>query len=295
MPATRSRTENWRRSLQTLSERNGALEVTLPRCVDQQPDDPPQVSRDLIWRVRILDIDDKHIYVEEPMVLGRIIDLTPGVELVGIIAIGQNRWMFRTVLREHVNHEINDDRRIRVMKLDMPTSVERCQRREFYRVSTVGLRLPGVEVYPLLDPSSAVVAETANRLEILRLQSGEVAGSVGKSLELPPDLALGPPFDAVLMNIGGGGVGLMVEPHHRAAYEAHRTFWLRVELPPMLTVPMCVSARHRHSHIDSSQRLYAGLSFDFGSSRDHEQFVVDQICRYVAEIQREQLARQADA
>jgi hypothetical protein len=97
------------------------------------------------------------------------------------------------------------------------------------------------------------------------------------------------------MNVGGGGVGLIVTPPDRAAFESYRSFWLRIPLEPYVPAPISVSARLRHTHIDSSQRLYAGLQFDFSFNPPHQKFVVDQVCRYVAQVQREQLARQNTA
>jgi c-di-GMP-binding flagellar brake protein YcgR len=177
----------------------------------------------------------------------------------------------------------------------MPDRVERCQRRNFYRVSTVGLTLPRVECYTLLDPLSAVDAEIANRLEIERLIDTPIAGRIGETTDEPRTPVVGPLFDTTLVNIGGGGVGLIVSPADRASFESHRVFWLRIPLEPHVPAPLSVTARLRHTHIDSSQRLYAGLQFDFSANPPHEKFVVDQVCRYVAQVQREQLARQTSA
>lgn len=295
MPASRSRTENWRRSLQNLRDRNGALEITLPRNFDRARNHNNEDPCDLIWRVRILDLSANEIVVEEPMVLGQLIPIQDGREIVAIIAVGQNRWMFRTRILGHVPFRLNTANEITALRLVLPEHVERCQRRNFYRVSTVGLTLPRVESYPLLDPASAVDAEIANRLEIEHLIDTPVAGRIGPAPENPISPNVGPLIPTTLMNIGGGGVGLIVTPADRAAFESHRTFWLRIPLEPYIPAPISVTSRLRHTHIDSSQRLYAGLQFDFSFNPPHQKFVVDQVCRYVAQLQREQLARQNTA
>lgn len=290
MPAARSRTENWRRSLQNLHQRGGALEITLPRVVATQRPDDEDAASDLIWRVRILDLSDTEVLVEEPMVLGRAIPLAEGLEVVGIIALGQNRWMFRSAILERVSYRERSNTHT-ALRLSLPDRVERCQRRNFYRVSTIGLNLPRVECYPLLDPLSAIDAEIANRVDIESVIDTPIAGRVGPA-EDPQVPLVGDALDTTLMNVGGGGVGLIVTPTDRTAFERHRLFWLRIPLEPYISIPIAVSARLRHTHIDSSQRLYAGLQFDFSHNPSHERFVVDQVCRYVAHIQREQLARQ---
>lgn len=299
MPATRSRTENWRQSLQQICERNGALEITLPRYVE---DVPPEEGterdehgmKNLIWRVRILSVTDDEIMIEEPMTLGAIVPLEPGIDLVGIIVVGQNRWMFRTVLRGYTTTKLNREREVRAIRLAMPQTVERCQRRNFYRISTVGLDLPDVDTYLLTDAASAAVAEQANRVRIQTLQDGgEIEGSPARDDPVEPILLpkVGPVIKSKLVNIGGGGVGLLIEPNDRVTLEAGMLLWLRIGLQPQIPIPLCVSARLRHTHIDSSQRLYAGVAFEFGHNPGHEKFVVDQLCRYVATLQREQLRR----
>lgn len=301
MPATRSRNENWRQSLQQIQERNGSLEITLPRYIDGDPsgEEPPQ---NIIWRVRLLAINDSELVVEEPMALGHTFHLESGVELVGIIAIGQNRWMFRTRNLGPTSVTLNGRVKITGLRLAMPADVERCQRRNFYRVSTVGVTLAQVECHPVLDPGTVEAAEAASRVQIeeaIAQESGGaappvVAGRIGRHLEPAPLMpTVGPSVAASLMNIGGGGVGLLFEPECRASIDTTKLLWLRLNLRPHIPAPLGVAARIRHTHIDSTQRLYAGLMFEFAGQASHQKFVVEQLCRYVANVQREQLRRQA--
>ncbi len=311
MPARRSRTEHWRESLQSLVERNGAIEIALrgPENPLLQPEPAggtegaegeadDAVSKNLIWRVRVLQILGDTIVVETPMVLRQRIDLDPGVELVGVIAIGPNRWMFETRNLGPAQVRLAGGREAQGLRLEMPERVERCQRRSFYRISTVGLNLPRVECFPLLDPATAVAAQAANRAMILEREAGSdvpIAGRItapGEAVSfLLPEV--GPSFPSTLVNIGGGGVGLVVEGEHSGSINSSKVLWLRVHLTPQVPLPLCVTARVVHTHLDSMQRVYAGVSFDFSLDKAHEQFVVSQICRYVADLQRDQLRRQA--
>jgi len=293
--SSRSRTENWRRSLDQLRERNGALEITLPRYFNGDVPDTGGAGSDVIWRVRILSVTDEDILVEEPTVLGRPISLEVNASLVAIIAIGQNRWMFRTSVLGKQVAALNDRVQARCLRIAMPDNVERCQRRNFYRVSTVGLNLPEVEAFPLLELASAGDAEEACRTAVLSAQNPSVVARIGLPLQEATPAAVGPPIRTLLVNLGGGGAGLMVLPQDRGTFEAHSLFWLRIRLGGLGPVAIGVAARVRHRHIDSSQRLYAGMQFEFVQQVDHEAFVVDQICRYVASVQREQLARQSIA
>ena len=54
---------------------------------------------------------------------------------------------------------------------------------------------------------------------------------------------------------------------------------------------ICATGKVIHTHMDSSQHLYAGLAFDFTFNPGHQQFVVEQICRYIALQQRQQMKK----
>ncbi|MCA9294120.1 MAG: hypothetical protein KDA20_09930 [Phycisphaerales bacterium] len=296
MPAIRSRTENWRRSLQQIYERGGALEITLPRYAGEGED--AEGAPSIIWRVRILSLNDQELVLEQPTALGQDFPLEDNVELVGIIAVGQNRWMFPTKFLGKTSVTSGGSRPLAGIRITAPKEVERCQRRNFYRVSTVGIDLPGAEMYPLIDPSTVARAEAANRHAVLgAMVEGEsdVAGKIDPAAGESDLPIVGPKCQGVLMNVGGGGLGVMLEGPDAAALGSHHLFWVRLSLPPHVQSPVAAMARLRHTHIDSAQRTYAGLQFEFPSGNEHQQFVIDQLCRYVALVQRDQLKRTNEA
>ena len=281
MAATRSRTMNWRHSLLQLRDRRGAIELTLPSNAD---DAGHTHSPSLIWRVRVLDLTDEHLVVEQPAALGAPFPLDAGVQLVGIIAIGQNRWMFLTSLLGSAQATDDRGRQVNALKLALPQSVERCQRRAFYRMSALTLELPPVDAWPLLDAHSAAVAQAACRA---RFQTEEPAPRADEDPET--DLALplvGPSFPATLSNIGGGGVGLIVTQDHAGALNASNSlFYLSIQLGDLLPAPIAVTARLRHSHIDSAHNTHAGFAFDFATDPAHERFMATWLTRYVQRVQ----------
>lgn len=287
VPANRSRTNEWRRCLQQLHERNGSMEIALIRDGDDD-------SRHLLWRVRVLGLASNEIIVEQPTAMGRAIELHDNVELAAIFAIGQNRWMFRTTKLGSLEFTLNDSRSVSALRLAVPDNVERCQRRHFYRIETTALNLPQVEMWPLLDPKSVVLAERACEIELngLKYDSDEPDGDeapLSMSDTVLPEV--GPKFMAELANIGGGGVGIRVAAHHAPTLGRHKLFWLRFTLPPEMTTPVCATGKLTHSHMDSTQHTYGGLAFDFSFNPGHQEFVVEQICRYIAAQQREQIRR----
>ncbi|MHC4081125.1 MAG: PilZ domain-containing protein [Planctomycetota bacterium] len=244
-------------------------------------------GRHLIWRVRLVALNDDEILVEQPTTLGQVIRLEPGIELAAILAVGQNRWMFTTTNLGLTQHGGRDRRASTVMRLAMPQSVERCSRRHYYRMETTALNLPEVEVWPLLDPKSVIVAERANELQFESDRNaspgaGAPVASANPEATMPE---VGPKFTATLLNIGGGGVGLRVRPQDAQALGRHKLFWLRFSLPPELATPICATGKLAHTNVDSTQHTYAGLAFDFSFNPGHQRLVVEQICRYITAMQ----------
>jgi hypothetical protein len=246
--------------LRQVFERDGALEISVPTsgAGGGEQTESGFHGADLIWRVRIVNLTETEIVIEQPTAAGRTIDLNQNVRLIAVMAIGQNRWMFHTRIIG-----VAAVRGARHLRLVMPTVVERCQRRNFLRISTASLNLPTVECWPLLDPTTVAAAEVANRSQILSALEtpGRSAFVPGEEPLVLPEV--GPRFSARLMNIGGGGAGLIVDHADSSATDRARLYWLRVNLTPIIPAPIGMTARLVHTHIDSGQNLYAGLAFEW--------------------------------
>ncbi|QOI99755.1 MAG: hypothetical protein HRU70_04370 [Phycisphaeraceae bacterium] len=272
MPANRSRTERWRESLRQVYERGGGLEVAVMRGPGDEGG-----AVDLVWRVRVLGLSEREIVVERPGALGRCVEVPPGTGMTCAMSIGQNRWMFASrVVRSTPGPRGS-------LVLAMPEGVERCPRRNFNRVSTVGLRLPQVECWPLLDPSSTAVAETANQSAMRAALSGGPHGAIDTiaAAALP---VVGPVFPASLVNVGGGGAGLLISKEHAGAVDGTRLYWFRVHLTPELPLPLSMTGRVVHHHLDHEQNVAAGVAFEFALNPAHRDFVAEQIERFSARV-----------
>lgn len=264
MPPNRSRTQRWREQLELIKARRGGLEISLGN-------DGGDEAPDLVWRVRLLDLGGDHILVEVPGAAGSPLPIEAGTQIIMAMQVGQNRWMFGSRVLEVIDAPETPGGL--AMRLALPDRVERCRRRSFYRVSTAHVNLPAVECWPVLDPSTIVAAELANKAEI------KGGGSIEEAPMLLPEV--GPSFPAKLLNISGGGVGLMIDAEDAGGFDQSRILWMRIDLRPRIPAPIGVTARVAHSHRDSEQNLIVGLAFEFQFNPPHRAFVVDQICRYV--------------
>jgi hypothetical protein len=271
--ANRSRTLRWRSCLEQIQQRGGSIEIAIT-----PPGGP--ADRHLVWRVRLLDVRDDSIVVEQPAALGQVLPVASGSPLAGIITVGQNRWMFATRNLGPSIVELSGGRAIPGLRLQAPDEVERCQRRGHYRVRTTAVQLPDVDVWPLLDPRSVTIAERASELAAGAGVEAAPLEPAPPSEELLPEV--GPRFAALLLNLGGGGVGLGLRPEDGQMLLRHKLFWLRIGLPPFLAAPVCASAKLVHVHLEAGQSIYAGMGFDFTFNPPHQDFVAQQICRYLA-------------
>ena len=280
MPANRSRTERWRNCLWQIYERGGAIEISLAR-----PDGSASAGNDLIWRVKILSVSEDQIVVNQPAAFGQTIPVQPGTRLVGAMSVGQNRWMFQT-------RAIEADGQQR-LRLAMPEKVERCPRRSYYRVSTASVELPDVECWPLLDPTTVVAAEVANEAHVRDMlrHRRDPSGPEPTPQQLLPEV--GPGFRANLVNISGGGVGLVVPPQEASGLDRARFLWMRINLGEDLPAPIALTGKIVHTHMDSAQSVHVGLAFEFGFNPSHREFVISQVCGVVARLRGEQGSAQA--
>src|SRR6185369_12447366 len=88
-----------------IHERGGGLEICVARNPVWLPTHGSAVTQpvsDVVWRVRILTIGENNITVESPGAFGQTIMLKPGLDLIGALTIGQNRWMFHTRTIEQI-------------------------------------------------------------------------------------------------------------------------------------------------------------------------------------------------
>lgn len=283
MPASRARGTHWRKTLAQVCERDGAIELALA-----PPEGGEGPSRgDLVWRVRLLRVGDDEMLVETPRALGRDVPIATGTELVGAIVIGQNRWTFRArVLAAFVPHRAPQGG---TLAIEMPDHLERCQRRHG-RYDATGLQLPTVDLWSLLDPSSVVPMQRAAMPLIEHALAGH---PIDASVLDEYQPVVGPRFSATLMNIGGGGVGVRLEPADAVILAHHPVLWVRIPLGDAMPVPLLATGKVVHTHLDSAQFTYAGLAFDFSFNPAAQRLITEQILFTIEAQQRRQPLRAA--
>lgn len=287
MPASRSRNDRWRESLEQVRDRGGVIELAIERRRAPRPEEGPRgvPPADLLWRVRLLSVEDSGLTVETPGAAGRRFPIAVGTPLIGVLSVGQNKWMFHTAVVQ-----ADDLGQPPTLRLRLPDGVERATRRTQQRISTAALSLPAARCWVLLDPASAVPAQSACRGRVRgMLEQRTRDESPAETLDLlgpgAPDVGAG--FRAELANIGGGGVGLVVARDDAAHAQSTRLYWTRLDLRPHTPAPIEFVSRLAHTHIDAMQNVYAGMAFEFDIDPDHRAFMIDMIQRTVRALERD--------
>lgn len=287
MPAFRSRTLHWRRSLDQLAGRSGALEIALaPAGAGHETDGEGAVPADLVWKLRIHRMSDSWIDLEAPELLHRVVPMPAGVTVFGAIVVGPNRWLFRTECLGPGGPAPVAGRPIRTIRIAMPEDVSRT-RRTHLRVEAASLSLPKIRIWPLLDKESTRPMQRLLAIAAQRLDSGErIDSREWESESVRP--TLGPEFSATLMNLGGGGAGLRVESEFANLLPHHQRFWIELDLRPESALPLCGTARIAHTHLEAGGATYAGIAFDFTADADHAALVARQVLGAIASRQSRQ-------
>ncbi|CAN5710078.1 hypothetical protein BH11PLA1_BH11PLA1_09460 [soil metagenome] len=288
MPAFRSRTENWRVSLEQICERGGALELAVRTPADDARgphiagDASTPAAPDMVWRVRVLRVDENEILVAPPAVAGKSVALAAHLPLLASFVVGQNRWAFRSEVAACRPAPAGSGENI-CFALTIPEHVARCPRRAAARQSTAGFNLPEVALWPVLEPASIAAADEASRALLTRSWVESVAEDSAVDVSLP---VVGPRVTASLLNISGGGVGLMLTPSAASVLERAGLIWAQVSLRPHIPMPLGVTLKRVHSHLESTGEMYFGCALDFTWAPASQTFIAELFTRYMACMQR---------
>lgn len=247
---SKSAKPKWIETLEWMQEQNEPLQV-------MDLSDSADETIVPLYRANLLAIEDGALVLERPRQAVMDQRLLGG-SVVSVAATDKHsRWEFTSTVLETVSYELNGRTALPAVKLSMPSEVRSAQRRDFFRVSVVGANLKPVRMQALVDDS-------------------ELPGS---------DV-----FEATVLNVGGGGLGVQLE--HKPGFDLSQFAYYRCvfELPTYST-PLELKAQLVHLETGPTGKSYLGLSFEF-ASKGVQETVADVICRFCAWHQRQQIQRE---
>jgi len=145
--------------------RNLPLELHRRRGVESQP----------VARGRLLSMDDEHLYLEKPQIIGRELALSVGEVLDAFLPISEEIYRFTTTVGQVCRLRLNQEKIVEGRRLSMPSVISPGQRRNFYRVS-LAVVTPKI---PVTLVRADAQHDDACPLEPLRLEGSLVDASGG--------------------------------------------------------------------------------------------------------------------
>lgn len=247
--------------LDSLVKRDGSVEITPILGKDDQI--PPTA------RVRLLARTGKGMVIDRPLGQAFTRHMVEGTRLHVLVADGPDRWEFHTTVLGTIQYRLNDATEVPAIAIGSVGSVRSAQRREYFRVTIGSVLVKSVRLTPVLSDAQTQTG------------TDEAAGMQDVK-----------PFDAKLINIGGGGIGVITP--QRVAWQLPLVRRYQCSLPlPTRNTPVVIPADVVRLEEQEDGTTYMGLQFDFENLPDRHA-CADAICHFTAWHQRQILQRRKE-
>lgn len=247
--------------LDSLVKRDGSVEITPILGHDDRV--PPTA------RVRLLALASNGVVIDRPIGQAFTRHMVKGTRLHVLVAEGAERWEFHAAILDTVPFRLNDSTEVPAIVISSPKTVHSAQRRAYFRVTIGSVAVKNTRLTPILGD-----AQTETESDEAAPQS---------------DIK---PFEAKLLNIGGGGIGVLTP--QRVAWQLPMVRRYECTLPlPTRKTPVVIPADVVRLEEQEDGTTYMGLQFDFENLPDRHA-CADAICHFTAWHQRQILQRRKE-
>jgi len=261
----------WQETFDLLAHQHGRVEVT---PLGYRSDDRLQPT----FRTRLLSFDEDGFVIERPEHTEATRYLTVGTHVKLMGYHGQDRWECITAVSEAIDYSVTGYGEMLALQLAWPHEVRSAQRRRELRHSVEQIRIEPVVMFPIA-PVPRPVARPDNGEDAADEQ--QAANVSDPPLGLPAQ-----PFEARLLNVGVGGVGVRVG-RPAEGVSLHFTRYRLVVTLPSQPESLVVRARVAHRQPEVAGRQYLGLAFEFDDEQQQQQ-VAEAVARLVDWMQQQE-------
>lgn len=289
MSTTSSSNQSWLVTVMGLLRHNGAVMLAGESVSEAEGPVPTYLAR-------LLDFDDRGFLIERPQGKDAIRFMREGSPIFMLLIDGSQRLELASIVTELTRYQLNERMTVAAARLAMPHDVRSAQRRNYFRVMVSGLKLNPVtfippevspeapaEASPEADPAPPEVSPEAEVRPEPTPESSADAPQEDQPIEVRP-------FEAKLLNLGGGGVGVEAPRWVRQQLPLCDTYHCRLTLPDIEDV-ITVVGKVVHCRPQQQDTVYLGVQFEFDDPAQ-ESAVVDQLVRFTTVVQRRQLRHQ---
>lgn len=247
-------TTQWIEIAQFILQRNGAVSLSPLSMEDENHTD------ELSFGSRLLDMNDTHLVVEVPNAAIAKQQFQIGAKMYVVMVQRTVRVELCCEILDRIKVSVNANVETIGYQLSYPTHVGSAQRRAYYRAHVSAMPIKPVKFIPL-DP-------------VLKHPMYEIA------------------FTGNMVNISGGGMGVIVQKEHVPILRDSKFFTCDVELPmDKERIKFSIECQSMHKTAGRKGDVYVGLEFKI-TDPAHKREIVDKLVKYTTWVQREQLRKE---
>lgn len=257
--------EAWRRTFEELQEYRGPVEIT---PLSHRSDDQLAPT----FRARLLTFDEEGFVIERPEDLEANRYLTVGTQVKLVGASRRDRWECFSAISGFFDFHAPGHGEVLAIQLSWPHEVRSAQRRREPRHSVEGIRIEPVVLFPIAPIPRPV-------LEPGQQRDPNVTSEQAVQPMSPPSN----PFEATLLNLGTGGIGVQAIPN--PGTPLHFTQYRVVITLPSQPEALVLKARVAHRQPQVHGQQYLGMAFVFETATQ-QQNTGEAVARFVEYAQR---------
>lgn len=249
-----SATVQWRDVTSHILERNGAITLN-PMSVENDA-----FSDEFSYGSRLLDMTAKHLVVEVPNSVQGRQHFEPEARVHVTMVYKTMRVELTCKVKGRIKHKINSNVEVIAYELSHPTQIRSAQRRAFFRASVSAMPIAPI-IFTPMDPAFGHPV-------------------YDKSI------------NANLINISGGGMGLIIHKNDVEKIIGIKQFECELELPQdegkLKLILLC---QVMHTTTGRRGDVYTGIQFIMDDATEKKE-TVDMLVKYTTWVQREHLKHQ---
>lgn len=154
-------------------------------------------------RARMIDLDEAHIYLEKPQIIGRKVRIHKTQEFEAFFSFADILFTFKTaVVENNATVRLNGRKLVEGLILERPRAVTPGQRRQFFRTSLAVMPANiEAQIQEAADEDEPVPSETA------------------------------PWMEARIVDASAGGFGVRIEEPNYSKFKIYRNYFVRFNVP----------------------------------------------------------------
>ena len=212
-------------------------------------------------RARMIELDDEHLYLEKPQIIGRNVRLSAGQEFMAFFSYNDILFEFRCkVVESRATVRLNRRKLVEGLVITRPADVKPGQRRQFYRTSVVAREPVPARLQPAPEGEHPEPDETATW------------------------------SDAAIVDASAGGFGVRIDDANYSRFRVYQNYFVRFTVPDSGREIVTLCELRQVRPILDGQATRLGMLLLPWPSQSRLSWQLQPLLAYLTNIQRSKLA-----